>query len=84
MKPACGRRSVSTAHINRDSTQMNPELTPMVAIRRIAQQDDLVAPVELIGFPRHEAQRDVRRRRRLPALLSPSRGATRDGILAAS
>ena len=42
--------------------------------RHPAQQDDLVAPIELIGFPRREAQRDVGRRRRLPALLGPSPG----------
>jgi len=31
--------------------------------RHPAQQDDLVAPIELVGFPRREAQRDVGRRR---------------------
>src|SRR3954452_23704297 len=47
------------------------------------QQDDLVAPIELVGFPRREAQRDVGRRRRLPALLGPSPGVAPYGIVAA-
>jgi hypothetical protein len=51
--------------------------------RHAAQQNDLVAPVELVGFPRREAQRDVGRRRRLSALLAPSPGVTPHGIVAA-
>ena len=41
--------------------------------RHAAQQNDLVAPVELVGFPRRKAQRNVGRRRRLSALLGPIR-----------
>src|SRR6266404_1553620 len=51
--------------------------------RHPAQQDDLVAPIELVGFPRREAQRDVGRRRRLPALLAPPSGVAPHGIIAA-
>ena len=50
--------------------------------RHAAQQNDFMAPVELIGFPRREAQRDVARRRRLSALLGPSPGVAPHGIVA--
>src|ERR1700758_1985265 len=47
------------------------------------QQNDFVAPVELIGFSRCEAQWDVGRSRRLPAILGPSPGVPTHGIVAA-
>jgi len=51
--------------------------------RHAAQHDDFVAPVELVGLPRSEAQRDVRRRRRFPMLLGPSPGVAAQRIVAA-
>jgi len=42
-----------------------------------------MAPIELVGFPWREAQRDVGRRRGLPALLGPSPGVAPHGIVAA-
>ena len=47
------------------------------------QQDHLVAPVELVGFSRRKAQRDVSRSGRLPVLLAPPPGITPHGIVAA-
>ena len=60
-----------------------PDMGGLHDHRHAVQQDDLVAPVELVGFPRREAQRDVGRRRRLPALLAPSPGVAPHGIVAA-
>lgn len=48
------------------------------------EQDDLVAPVELIGFTLRKAPRDVSRSRRLPTLHAPSRGIPPHGVIAAS
>ena len=42
-----------------------------------------MAPVELVGFSRCKAQRDVGRSRRLSALLAPPSGVTPHGIVAA-
>jgi len=36
-----------------------PDMRDLHQRRRPAQQDDFVAPVKLIGFPRSKAQRDV-------------------------
>src|SRR4029077_12236362 len=47
------------------------------------EQDDLMAPVELIGFSRRKAQRNVGRRRRLPAFLSPPSSVTAHAIVTA-
>ena len=60
-----------------------PDMGGLHDDRHPVQQDDLVAPIELVGFPRREAQRDVGRRRRLPALLGPSPGVAPHGIVAA-
>jgi hypothetical protein len=60
-----------------------PDMGGLHDHRHAAQHDDLVAPVELVGFPRREAQRDVGRRRRLPALLGPSSGVPPHSIVAA-
>src|SRR4051812_9549024 len=51
--------------------------------RHAIEQDDLMAPVELVGFPRRKAQRDVGRSRGFPALLAPSPGVTPHGIVTA-
>ena len=59
-----------------------PDMGGLHDYRHAAQQNDLVAPVELVGFPRREAQRDVGRRRRLSALLGPSPGVAPHGIVA--
>ena len=59
-----------------------PDMGGLHDHRHAAQQNDFVAPVELVGFPRREAQRDVGRRRRLPALLGPSPGVAPHGIVA--
>jgi hypothetical protein len=39
--------------------------------RHAVQQDDFVAPVELVGFPGSKAQRHVGHRRRFPMLFGP-------------
>ena len=52
--------------------------------RHAVQQDDLVAPVELVGFTRPEAQRNVGRGRQVPALLAPPSGVTPHSIVAAA
>src|ERR1700682_3156773 len=49
--------------------------------RYAIQQNHLVAPVELIGFSRRKAQRDVGRSHRLSALLAPPSGVTAHGIV---
>ncbi len=51
--------------------------------RRPAQQNDLMTPVELVGFPRRKTQRNVGRSRRLPALLAPVPRITSNGIVSA-
>src|SRR5271169_5741822 len=59
-----------------------PDMGGLHDYRHTAQQNDLVAPVELVSFARSEAQRDVGRRRRLSALLGPSPGVAPHGIVA--
>src|SRR5437879_2122826 len=49
--------------------------------RHAIEQDDLMAPVELIGFTWRKAQPDVGGSGRLPALLAPSPGVTPHGIV---
>jgi hypothetical protein len=51
--------------------------------RRAAQQDDFVAPIELISFTRRKAQRYVGRSCRLTAILGPSFGVPPHSIVAA-
>ena len=51
--------------------------------RHAIEQDDLMAPVELVGFSRRKAQRDVGRSRRLSALLAPPSGVTAHGVVTA-
>ena len=51
--------------------------------RHAAQQDDLVAPVKLEGFPRSKTQRDIGCGCRLSALLGPPPGVATHSIIAA-
>src|SRR6516225_2214138 len=48
-----------------------------------AEQNDFVAPVELIGFAGRKAQRNIGRRRCLTVLLGPASGITAHRIVAA-
>jgi hypothetical protein len=48
-----------------------------------AQQNDFVAPVELVGFSRSKAQRDIGCSRRFSMLLGPSPGITAHGVVTA-
>ena len=48
-----------------------------------AQQDDLVAPVELIGFPGRKTQRHIGRRCRLSTIFGPLAGITAHRVVAA-
>jgi hypothetical protein len=47
------------------------------------QQEDFVAPVELIGFPRSNAQRYVGSRRRVSTIIGPSPDVAAYSIVAA-
>ena len=58
-----------------------PDMSDLHDHRYAAQQNDLVAPVELISFSRSKAQRDISRDRRLPMLLGPSPGITAHGVV---
>ena len=60
-----------------------PDVGDLHEYRHAVEENDLVAPVELIGFTRRKTQRDIGRRRRLPALLAPAPGVTPHGIVAA-
>ena len=60
-----------------------PDMGNLDDHRRAAQQDDFVAPVELIGLPRSKAQRNIGGGRRLPMLLGPSPGVAAQRIIAA-
>jgi hypothetical protein len=51
--------------------------------RDAVDQHDLVAPVELAGLARIEAQRHERRRRSRASLAPPGRGVSSDGVIAA-
>ena len=60
-----------------------PDMGDLHDHRHAVEQDDLVAPVELVGFSGRKAQRDIGRSGRLPALLAPSPGVTPHGIVTA-
>ena len=60
-----------------------PDMSSLHDHRHAIEQDDFMAPVELIGFPRRKAQRNVGRSRRLSALLAPSPGVTSHGVVTA-
>ena len=49
--------------------------------RHAVQQDDLVAPVKLVGFSRGKDQRDVSRGRRCAALRAPLPRVTPNGVV---
>jgi hypothetical protein len=51
--------------------------------RHAVQHDDLVAPVELVGFARSERQRNESARRRTRVRLRPGAGVAADGVIAA-
>src|SRR5438094_867962 len=67
----------------RHAAVTEPDMRGLHDHRHAAEQDDLVTPVELIGFPRGEGQRDVDRGRRVPARLAPPPGIAPHGIVAA-
>ena len=50
--------------------------------RHTVDPDDLVTPVELVGFARRKAQRHIRFRRRCPVLPAPALGVAPDRIVA--
>ena len=58
-----------------------PDMGGLHDHRHAAQQNDFVAPVELVGFTRSKAQRDIGCSRRLPMLLGPSPGITAHGVV---
>jgi hypothetical protein len=60
-----------------------PDMGDLHHHRGTAQQDYLVAPVELVGFAWGKAQRDISRRARLPAFFAPPPGVTPHGIVSA-
>ena len=49
--------------------------------RRAVDQQDLVAPVELVGFSGCEAQRNIRIRRRRYTIALPATAVAPDGII---
>src|SRR4051794_12851996 len=60
-----------------------PDMGSLHHHRGAAQQDDLVAPVELIGFAWSKTQRDISGCGRLPAFLAPAPGVTPHRIVTA-
>jgi hypothetical protein len=60
-----------------------PDVRHLHGHRRAAQQNDLVAPVELVGFTWREAQRHIGRGRRGAPLLAPPSGVAPHGVVAA-
>src|SRR5467141_116726 len=58
-----------------------PDMGGLNDHRHAIEQHDLMAPVELVGFSRRKAQRDVGRSRRLSALLAPPSGVTPHGVV---
>src|SRR5271156_4516536 len=60
-----------------------PDMGDLHDHRHAAQQDDFVAPVELVGLSRSKAQWDIGCSRRLPVLLGPSPGIAAHGIVTA-
>src|SRR6202047_4354663 len=58
-----------------------PDMGGLHDHRRPAEQDDFVAPVELVSFTRREDQRIERRGRRCAALLAPLPRVTPNGVV---
>src|SRR6516225_173838 len=65
------------------ATVAEPDVSDLHGHRRSAQQDNLVAPIELIGFARSKAQRYKRCGGCLPAFLSPAPSIAAYGVVAA-
>ena len=65
------------------ATVAEPDMSDLHGHRRAAQQDNLVAPIELIGFPRGKTQRHKRCGGCLPAFLSPTSSIAAHGVVAA-
>src|SRR5262249_60254843 len=57
-----------------DAPIPEPDMGRLHDHRHPVQEDDLVAPIELVGFPGSKAQRDIGRGRCLAMLLGPSPG----------
>jgi len=60
-----------------------PDMGSLHHHRGAAQQDDLVAPVELVGFAWRKTQRDISGCGRLPAFLAPPSCVSTNRIIAA-
>src|SRR6516164_1787600 len=60
-----------------------PDVGDLHGHRYAVKQDDLVAPVELVGFPGRKTQRHIRSGRRLTSILGPSSGVAANRIVAA-
>ncbi len=60
-----------------------PDMGNLHDHRHAAQQDDFVAPIELVGLSRRKAQRDISRGRRCATLLAPLPRITPNGIVSA-
>ncbi len=58
-----------------------PDMGSLHDDRHAVQQNDLVAPIELVGFPRCKDQRNVSCSRRCAALFVPLPGVTPNGIV---
>jgi len=60
-----------------------PDMGDLHDHRHAVQQNDFMAPVELVGFSGSKAQRHISRGRRLAALLGPASGIAPHCIVAA-
>jgi hypothetical protein len=60
-----------------------PDMRDLDLHRRAAEQHDLVAPVELVGLARREAQRHIGRRDSRRSRVPPAAGIAPEGIVAA-
>src|SRR5712692_7084948 len=60
-----------------------PDMGDLDRRRHPVQHDDLVAPVELVGFARRKAQRYIGLRRRGPARRPPNPGVAANRVIAA-
>lgn len=60
-----------------------PDMGGLHDHRHAIEQDNFMAPVELVGFAWGKAQRDISHRGRLPAFFAPPPGVTPHGIVTA-
>ena len=65
------------------SAVAEPNVSDLHGHRRSAQEDNLVAPIELVSLARSKAQRYKRCSGRLPAFLSPTPSIAAHGVIAA-